>query len=166
MDAMNERCSTCGTEEIWYRLSVGNLAGNRPLGRLRRRQEVNIVTWFSVIIDGFWIDERIYWAVWYSRWLHFTVHPYAHTMVYSHVTSRCSVAAFNGGHSPSSGFPDYLRPQLPDSNNHSSQWLNLTSSLTDWLAQSLTNQLSSLTSLNSLTNELTPLHWPTEPLQK
>jgi hypothetical protein len=28
---------------------------------------------WSVTIDGFWIDDRIYFAVWDSTWLHFTV---------------------------------------------------------------------------------------------
>jgi hypothetical protein len=37
-----------------------------------------IVTWWGVTIDGFWIDDRIYWTVWYSVWLHFTVHCYTH----------------------------------------------------------------------------------------
>jgi hypothetical protein len=39
-----------------------------------------------------------------------TAHDYTlqFTDVHSHIfTSRCSVAAFNGGHSPSYGFPNY-----------------------------------------------------------
>jgi predicted PolB exonuclease-like 3'-5' exonuclease len=49
--------------------------------------------------DGFWIDDCIYWTLWYSAWLHFTIHYYTNThtqtTVQSHVLSnRCSVAAF------------------------------------------------------------------------
>jgi hypothetical protein len=64
---------------------------------------------------------------------------------------RCLVAASKGGRSPSSGFPNYIRPQLPASHCNSSQLLNLSSSLTDWLidwlTQSLTTQLNWLTPL-------------------
>jgi hypothetical protein len=46
-----------------------------------------IVTFFlwSVTIDRFWIDDWIYWIVWYRVWLQFTVHYYTHTSVHSHV---------------------------------------------------------------------------------
>jgi hypothetical protein len=37
---------------------------------------------FRVTLDGFWIDDRIYWTLWYSAWLHY----YTHTLV-STVTS-------------------------------------------------------------------------------
>jgi hypothetical protein len=58
-----------------------------------------------------------------------------HASVHSHVfTSRCLVAAFNGERSPSSGFTNGPRPQLPASNSNSSQQLNLSSSLTNSLA--------------------------------
>jgi hypothetical protein len=50
---------------------------------------------------------------------------YTHNSVHSHVfTSRCSVAASNSGHSPSSVFSDSPRLQLPPSNGNSSQRLN------------------------------------------
>jgi energy-converting hydrogenase Eha subunit F len=29
---------------------------------------------WSVTIDGFLIDDYIYWTLWYSAWLHFTIH--------------------------------------------------------------------------------------------
>jgi hypothetical protein len=48
----------------------------------------------------------------HNSWLHFKVHYYTHThtSVHSHVfTSRCSVAASNGGPAPSSGFQNYAR---------------------------------------------------------
>jgi hypothetical protein len=58
-----------------------------------------------------------------TRWLHFTVHHYAHTSVQSHIfTSRRSVAASNGGRSPSSGFPNYPEPQLQVSHN---DWISV-----------------------------------------
>jgi hypothetical protein len=104
----------------------------------------------NVTINGVSIEDRIYWTLWYSAWLHFTVHYYTHThththtSVHSHVfTSRCSVAASNSGHSSSSGFPNYLRAQLPANHSTSSRQLNLSSSLVDYL----TNQLTQLTEL-------------------
>jgi hypothetical protein len=93
----------------------------------------------DVTINGFWIDDRIYWTPWYSTWLHFTVHCYTHTLLSSHVfTCFCSVAASNGGHSPYSRFPNCPQPQLQASHSNSSQGLNSSSPLT----HSLTNQLT------------------------
>jgi hypothetical protein len=46
--------------------------------------------------------------------------------------SRCLVAASNDGRSPSPGFPNSPRSQLPDSNRNSSQRLNSSSSLTHY----------------------------------
>jgi hypothetical protein len=45
----------------------------------------------------------------------------------------------NGGHSPSSGFPNCPRSQLPVSHSSSSQWLDPNSPLTHSLTRSLTN---------------------------
>jgi hypothetical protein len=103
-----------------------------------------------VTTDGFWIDDRIYWVLWYSEWLHITADRYTHTGDHSQVfISRCCVTVSNGGCSPSYAFPNCPRPQPPASNSNSSQRLNLSSSLTDWLTHSLTNKLSSLTLLKS-----------------
>jgi hypothetical protein len=116
-----------------------------------------------VTIHGFWIDDRIYCTLWYSAWLNFTIHYYTHTSVHSHVfISRCLVAASNGGRSPSSGFPNYTRPQLSASHSNSSQRLNLSSFLTDWLTQSLTNQVTQLNSTQLLLTVLLIIsrHWP------
>jgi hypothetical protein len=65
--------------------------------------------------------------------LQFTVtRTRTHASVYSHTfSSRCSVAASNGGISPYSGFPNYPRPQLSASNSDSSERLNLFSCLTN-----------------------------------
>jgi hypothetical protein len=72
-----------------------------------------IVTWWSGTIAWFPIDDRIYWTPWYSACPHFIVYYCTHTSVHIHVfTSRFSVPASNGGRSPSSGLPNYLRPQL------------------------------------------------------
>jgi hypothetical protein len=58
-----------------------------------------------VTIDEVWIGNRIFGTLTHNSWLHFTVHYYTqtHTIAHSHVfTNRFSVAASNGGHSPSS----------------------------------------------------------------
>jgi hypothetical protein len=133
---------------------MGKSEGKRPLGRRRHRWEDNIITWLSVTKNGFldwWLDlfdsliQRV--TTRYSSLLH----THTHTNVHSHVfTCRCSVAASNLGCSPSSGFPKFSRPQLPASHGNNSQRLNLSSSLTDWLIQSLANNLSSLTPLDCL----------------
>jgi hypothetical protein len=46
-----------------------------------------VFTLMSVTVDGVWIGNRIYWTLWYSAWLHFTVHCYRHTHsgIYSNV---------------------------------------------------------------------------------
>jgi hypothetical protein len=83
---------------------------------------------------------------------HARTHRHAHTGVHSHVfTSHFLIAASNGGCSPSLGFPNYLRPQLPAFHSNSSQWLNPRNSLTQWITQQFTNQLTQ-------PNWLTPLH--------
>jgi hypothetical protein len=50
--------------------------------------------WLTV--DRFWIDDRIYWTLWYSAWLplQFTItHTHTHTVV-STVTSSLTVARY------------------------------------------------------------------------
>jgi hypothetical protein len=103
--------------------------------------EIDIVTCISVIIDGFWIVDHIYWTLWYSAWLHFIIHYYTHSHVF---TSRCSVAASNDGRSLSSGFQNCPWPQLSASNSNSSQQLSPISHLIN----SLTHQPTSLNLLN------------------
>jgi hypothetical protein len=48
-------------------------------------------------------------------------------------TSRCLVAAANGGRSPSCGFANCPRPQLPTSKSNNSQQLNPSSNLINLL---------------------------------
>jgi hypothetical protein len=75
--------------------------------------------------------------------LHYSQVTIGHTMSSQSVTvfsSRCLVAASNGGHPPSSGFPNCPRPQLASSHSNSSQQLNRSSSLNNLLlTDSLTN---------------------------
>jgi hypothetical protein len=83
----------------------------------------------------------------------FTVtHPRTHTRscLHSHVfTRRCSVAAYNGGHFPSSGCPNSPRPQLRASKSSSSHdWTSVVLSVTrqptnstNWTRPSLTGLL-------------------------
>jgi hypothetical protein len=87
--------------------------------------------------DGFKIDKWIYWTLWIQRvtTLQFTV-AHTHTNVHSHIfTSRCLVAAFNGGRSPSSEFPNCPWPQLLASHSNSSQRLNPSCYLTNLLTE-------------------------------
>jgi hypothetical protein len=108
-------------------------------GTRKNIKNIGTLLWsVTMNIDGFWIDDRIYWTLRYSVWLHFTIHYYTHahtTSVHSHVfISRCSVATSNGRRSPSSGFPTYPGPQLPVS--HSKQLITtepqqFSNSLTD-----------------------------------
>jgi hypothetical protein len=61
---------------------------------------------------------------------HTHTHARTHTLVSTVSTSSCLVAASNSRRSPSSGFLNYPRPQLPASHSNSSQWLNPISPLT------------------------------------
>jgi hypothetical protein len=73
---------------------------------------------YGVTIDGVYIGNRNYWALWYSACLRFTFNYYIHrhTTVHSNVfTSRCLVAASNGGRSSSFVFRKCPRLQLPES---------------------------------------------------
>jgi hypothetical protein len=124
---------------------------------------------WSVTIDGFWIDDRIYWTLWYSAWLLFTVHCYTHTNTPQCPQSRlhccCLAAASNGGRSPSSGFPKCHRPQVPASHSNSSQRLNPSRPLTHSLTHSLTKQLLTDSSL-ILAPNLSCLHLCTDSAEK
>jgi hypothetical protein len=87
----------------------------------------------SVTRDGVWIDDQIcctllieHMTTIYNSLLHI------YTSIHSHIfTSRCLVAVSNGGCCPSSGFLNYLQPQLPASHSNSSQGLNRRSPLTN-----------------------------------
>jgi hypothetical protein len=82
--------------------------------------------------------------------LPFTIpHTHTYTSVHSHVfISRFSVAASKRRTFPFLWIRKCPLPQLPASNSNSSQRLNLSSSITDSLSQSLTNKLNS-TQLNA-----------------
>jgi hypothetical protein len=88
----------------------------------------NILSRVWLTIEGCWIDDRIYWTVIQRVTTIYNSLLHTYTIVHRYVfTSRCSVVASKGGPSPSSGFPNYPRLQLPASRRNSSQ-LNLSSS--------------------------------------
>jgi hypothetical protein len=113
------------------------------------KEIIDIVTWWrdcKRVLD----DDRIYWTLWNSAWLHFTFYYCTHThSVHSHVfTSRCSVAASNGGRSPYSGLPNCPRPQLPASRSNSSQRPNLSSPPNSLTHKTTTRHSSDWTAYN------------------
>jgi hypothetical protein len=76
----------------------------------------------EITIDGVWFHNRIYWTLTLVTTNHydsltefFQRCNWSTYKVFSVFTSRCLVAASNGGLFPSSGFPNCLRPQLPAS---------------------------------------------------
>jgi hypothetical protein len=99
---------------------------------------INIFTCMSVTIKGVWIGNQIYWT------LQHTTHDYTSqiTVTQTSVLSllQSPLATFNGGRSPSSGFPNCPRPQLPDPITNSSQGLNFSNFLTHWLTNSVIRQ--------------------------
>jgi hypothetical protein len=67
--------------KIFHKLNLTDIkiGLNKFYGPLALMGYIYIVTCISVTIDGFWIDERIDWTVWYGAWLQFTVHCYTQT---------------------------------------------------------------------------------------
>jgi hypothetical protein len=125
-----------------------------------------VVTW--------WSDYRRVFDWWYDLFdsdiardytLQFTIYTHARTSVHSHVfTNRFSVASSKGGLSLSSGFPNYLRPQLPDSHSNSSQQLSPSSPLANLLTHQPTDSI--LLNWHSLTVLLlTSRHGPRRKLR-
>jgi hypothetical protein len=72
------------------------------------------IRWVDEIILSVLLNRRKHSEL-LSFWTFFFPSPcILETSVHCHVIAgRCSVAASNGGRSPSSGFPNYPRPQLP-----------------------------------------------------
>jgi hypothetical protein len=79
--------------------------------------------------DRFLFYDSIYHTLRYSMWLQFRVHYCTQILMFT-VTYLLPLlgSGFNGGRFPSSGFPNYPRPQLPSYRNIP-QWLNSSSSL-------------------------------------
>jgi hypothetical protein len=99
--------------------------------------------------DGVWIGNRIYWTLTgrnykyllQSQWVTQKFAITTAQKTFSVLTSRSLVEASNGGHSPSSGFPNSPRPQLPAS-HFSTATLN-------WLTAKLLLALASIVILGS-----------------
>jgi hypothetical protein len=95
----------------------------------------------SVTTDGSRIGDLIYWDLWNSAWLHFTIHT--HTTVQSRFHLPLFGSGFQRRTFPSSGFPNYPRPQLPHQQLTTTEPQTFSNSLIDWLTRSLTNQQNS-----------------------
>jgi hypothetical protein len=153
-------------ELLWYNVSVSKLRGTFILSR------IGMWLWMGFrLVIGF--IELFDTARDYT--LQFTV---THISVHSQsLYCRCLVAAFNGGRSPSSGFPNCPRPQLPASKSKSTQQLKPNSPLTATQSQSQSQSQSFFTTdgLQSINSSWRQVPWgslpetfvsfATEPLQ-
>jgi hypothetical protein len=103
-----------------------------------------VLTRDLLTVDGFLIGNWIYWPL-IDPWLQviITVWPLEHPLKSSQTAASSPVLSGNGGRSPSSGFPNCPRPQLPASNRNSSQGLNRSGPLTHSLTPSPNNSLHS-----------------------
>jgi hypothetical protein len=91
-----------------------------------------------VAIDGFWriyLTQRVitHYSILLLTHTHTHARTHARTSVQTRLHCHCLVTASNSRHSPSSWFPNWPRPQLPASHSNSSQWLNSSGYLTNWL---------------------------------
>jgi hypothetical protein len=59
-----------------------NMTSNRASKLLLNHITLSCV---RVTVDEFWIDDRIYWTLWYRAWLHITIFCYRYTSVHSHI---------------------------------------------------------------------------------
>jgi hypothetical protein len=116
---------------------------------------------------GFLIDDRIYWTLWYSTCLHFTIHnhtgartnarAHAHTHTHTQVSTVTSSLAVAGQRLPTADILlplGFLSPTWGTSFSQqklTTEPQRFSKSLIYWLTQSLTNLLTQLNWL-SLTN--------------
>jgi hypothetical protein len=98
-----------------------------------------ILSYVWVTIHGFWIDDRIYWTLWYSAWIHFTVHTLVSTV-------GSSLPLLGSGFQRRI-FPFLWVPELPASYSNSSQCLNRSSPVTNSLIHQPTDCLQTLSRL-------------------
>jgi hypothetical protein len=82
-----------------------------------------------VTIDGFWIDDRIYWILWYSTWLHFAVHTNISVRTHVFTAVAWQLRPMADVRLPLSSRIIPV-PQLPASKSNSSQRLSPNNSLT------------------------------------
>jgi hypothetical protein len=96
----------------------------------------HIVTCMSVALHGVGIGNRIY-CTYKTRYCtsQITIGYTRSSQSVTFFPSRYLVAVQNGRRPAFSGFLKYPRPQLPASHSNSSQWLNLSSPLTDSLTR-------------------------------
>jgi hypothetical protein len=120
--------------------------------------------------DGVTTDEIcIYWTL-TDPWLQVIITvSLTHTLYSSLDFSACYVftsllvTASNSGRSPSSGFPNCLRPQLPASHSNSSQILNGSGPLTNSLPHSQKSHTQSQSYVTT-DSQSTSLSWCQAPI--
>jgi hypothetical protein len=125
----------------------------RKLNKVNNSHRVKNCHAISVAIDrvmDWWPD--LLDSLIHNSWLHFINHCHTKTTAHSRIfTSRCLIAAFNGGLSPSHGFPNCPRTHQLLTATSNSGWTPAVL----WLTNSPTNSPTSWPTISSTNSSLT-----------